>query len=67
MAVPLLDVNDGGPFPQKGDKATGAAFVADAAMATAIGTPEDEPWDGVAESATVISLLKRIAQNTDPA
>jgi hypothetical protein len=34
---------------------------------TAIGTPADEAWDGVAAEATVISLLKKIALNTEPA
>jgi hypothetical protein len=31
---------------------------------TAIGDPTDAAWDGVAASATVISLLKAIATNT---
>ena len=30
----------------------------------AIGTVTDAPWDGVSASATVISLLKKIALNT---
>jgi hypothetical protein len=33
---------------------------------SAIGTPGDAAWDGVAASATVISLLKAIAANTAP-
>lgn len=44
------------------DKDTGEAV-----FLTAIGTPADEPWDGVAAEATVISLLKKIALNTTPA
>lgn len=32
----------------------------------ALGTPSDPPWDGSSPNATVISLLKRIAQNTTP-
>jgi hypothetical protein len=39
----------------------------DASLATAIGSPTDAAWDGVAASATVISLLKAIALNTEPA
>lgn len=35
-------------------------------MTTAIGSPTDAAWDGVAGSATVISLLKKIALNTNP-
>lgn len=31
---------------------------------TSIGTPSDLPWNGSDVSATVISLLKTIAQNT---
>lgn len=65
MTAPLLG-SRGQPFPQKGDEATGAAFVMDPAMATAIGTPSDEPWSGTGD-ATVIALLKKIAQNTEPA
>lgn len=37
-----------------------------AAVATALGTPADEPWNGTDPSATVISLLKAIAANTTP-
>ena len=39
----------------------------DADLAAAIGSPDDEAWDGVAASATVIALLKKIALNTEPA
>lgn len=31
-----------------------------------IGSTDDEPWDGVSDDATVISLLKKIALNTEP-
>lgn len=64
MSGQLLDQATNAPFPQKGNKATGAALTEDATLAAVIGTPEDEPWDGSAPSATVISLLKAIAQNT---
>ena len=33
-------------------------------LLTAIGTTADAPWDGINPNATVISLLKAIAQNT---
>ena len=33
-------------------------------LLTAIGTTADLPWDGINANATVISLLKAIAQNT---
>jgi len=35
-----------------------------AAMATAIGDPDDAAWNGTDPSATVIALLKAIAANT---
>lgn len=38
-----------------------------AAINTAIGAKTDAAWDGVAASASVISLLKAIALNTTPA
>lgn len=34
--------------------------------ASAIGSPDDAPWDGISANATVISLLKKIALNTTP-
>ena len=35
-------------------------------LLASIGAPTDAAWDGVAASATVISLLKAIALNTEP-
>jgi hypothetical protein len=37
------------------------------ALNTAIGTKTDAAWDGVAASASVISILKAIALNSTPA
>lgn len=45
-----------------GDGATGIDD-----LNTAIGAPADAAWDGVAASASVIALLKKIAVNTEPA
>lgn len=45
----------------------GAADTNAADMATAIGSTDDAAWDGVAADASVISLLKAIALNTEPA
>lgn len=33
-------------------------------MLAAIGTPADPPWDGVTESASLISVMKAVALNT---
>lgn len=41
----------------------GVAIVGGAAF----GSPDDEAWDMVAEDASVIAILKRIALNTAPA
>jgi hypothetical protein len=38
-----------------------------AALSAKIGTTADAAWDGVAATATVIALLKKIALNTVPA
>jgi hypothetical protein len=45
---------------------SGTVATTNTALQTAIGTTADAAWDGVAATATVISLLKKIALNTTP-
>lgn len=51
----LTDLAGGGSLATSANQQT---------LITAIGTPSDPAWNGTSPSATVISLLKAIAQNT---
>lgn len=57
---------DGSPYIVPAVAITSATGAASGDFAAAIGDPDDAAWDGVAASATVISLLKAIALNTSP-
>lgn len=45
---------------------TGAASANLAAIAVALGAPDDEPWDGEADTASVIAVLKAIFLQGEP-
>lgn len=51
----LMDLSGGSSLATSANQQT---------LITAIGTPADAAWNGTAPNATVIALLKAIAQNT---
>lgn len=50
---------------QVGSENTGASY-APVMSAAAFGSPSDPVWDGTSPNPSMISILKRIAQNTNP-